>query len=672
MPVQIDSSGIILEDRRLPLYSGTVHYWRHPVESWKTILESVKKCGFDIITLDVPWGIHETGPSVFDFGSQQPAKNLDSFLNLCRERSLYVIIRPGPFHEGDIPCSGLPLWFAQNPSAAELTASGAPAVIDSFPFPHPIPSLASEKLYQEYDKYLGMLCPVILAPHQYPQGAVILLQGGGTQGFFRRFKAYDIGYSPDSLRLYRHYLAEKYPSIGELNQQYGTSFGSTAEILPPKGFGPPTFENLRRSMDWVSFKEFLIAESSSRLVALFRKQGMTVPIFQVADSITTPSQHHAVIEEDKPNYQALQLHPSVDRFRSYANEIRFACGTHHPAFAADFPQGAGCFSSSLSSPAEEEFFILSALMFGISAFDFRKLVECDGWTGSPVRRDGAIRDEYASVHQRLREFLTAYQVPESVKTCQALILANNSLERFRLAVSESDLAYLDLLQVPRLLLENAPRFNFSVDPYPESLLHSGSNWISDLCRFLESQQVEFDLSDTDAPLKVLNQYKLVFLPVCDFINQQDFDKFMDYVQRGGHLVMGPGQPSLDEHFRELHLAKAFLGQILYQYKKMATPGTETIDMGKITWQPNIPDLQPLISKEMQNKIQYSNPDLRLTIREGAHQLVYLCNPTDKQQTTNIISPFPLKGVWNVPGMAFSGIFQTVLNPVSVQVWEVIP
>jgi beta-galactosidase len=670
MAIKIDPSGILLEDRQLPLYSGAVHYWRHPVESWKTILENIKGCGFNILSVDTPWGVHETGPNIFDFGSHDPSKDLDSFLRLCGECSLFVIIRPGPFHNADIPGSGLPAWLTQNLSLAALTALGTPPIVDAFPYPHPIPSLASERLYQEFGKYLGMLCPTILAPHQYPQGSVILVQGGDTQGYFDRTDAYGIDYSPSSLVQYQHFLTEQYASVETINETYGTHYASISEVVPPKGSASATLENLKWTMDWVAYKEHLLEAYSRRIVTLLRNNGITVPLFQVSDSMSTPSKHHVVIEK-KSEFKGIRLHPSLDQFRRYTNEIRFICGTNPLAFASDFPQGAGGFASSLASPAEQEFFILTAIMFGVSAFDFRMLAECDDWTGSPVTRSGAIRTEYGGMLRKLGDFLDAYKVLESRKVSNALVLINSAIEQYRSAATNSDWPYLDLLGVPKPKREPPPHFNFSVDPYPESISHPGTNWISELIGFLESQQVEFNLSDTNVPIGVLNKQKMVFLPTCDFIQQAVFDRLMDFVQRGGHLIMGPSQPSLNEHFQTLHLMKAVLNQFIYKYERMEAPGTVTMGNGKVTWQSDISTLRPLITKEIQNPVQLNNPNLRLTVRDGEHQLIFICNPTDQQQTTNIISTQPLKGTWNVQDATFTGIFQSVLNPISVQVWEAI-
>ena len=43
MAIRIESNGLYLEGRQIPLYSGSVHYWRHAPEVWRTILERIKE-----------------------------------------------------------------------------------------------------------------------------------------------------------------------------------------------------------------------------------------------------------------------------------------------------------------------------------------------------------------------------------------------------------------------------------------------------------------------------------------------------------------------------------------------------------------------------------------------------------------------------------------------------
>jgi beta-galactosidase len=287
-------------------------------------------------------------------------------------------------------------------------------------------------------------------------------------------------------------------------------------------------------------------------------------------------------------------------------------------------------------------------------------------------QNGQESGEYASMHRRLINFINALRVFETKKVANALILLHHDMERFHLSVSDFDQAYLGLLQFPRTFSKVTHSMDFEIDPYPLSIRETNKNWLSDVFQLLQTQQIEYNISDSDVPLKQLNKYKMVFLPVADFMRQHDFEKLIDFVQRGGHLVMGPGMPSLNEKLRNLIFAKVIMGQMMYKFEKMEAPGTVEMGNGKITWEPTMEAIQAILPPSLQNPIVHDNPALHLTMREGPHNLMFLANPTLQDQTTSIISTFTLRGVWNLPDKQFKGIFQAIVRPLSVQVMEVLP
>jgi len=324
------------------------------------------------------------------------------------------------------------------------------------------------------------------------------------------------------------------------------------------------------------------------------------------------------------------------------------------------------------SPSEQEFLILASVMFGLSGINFRMLAECDRWSGSVFMNNGQERSEYATLHRRLQNFFNTLRVLESKKIAHCLVLLHHEMEQFHLSVSDFDLAYLGLLQFPKSFSTIPHAMPFSVDPYPLSIREGKKNWLSDIFQLLQTQQIEYNITDTDAPLRLLNMYETVILPMSDFVRQTDFEKLLDYIQRGGHLVMGPGQPSLNDALDELGMAKVIMGQLMYKFDKLESPGTVTMGNGKFTWQNNIQAIQDSLSPSLQNPILHDNPALHLTIREGPHNLMFLANPTYQDQTTSITSSSTLKGVWNLPDKPFKGVFQAIVRPLSVQVMEILP
>jgi len=139
MAIRVDSNGLYLDGRRIPLYSGSVHYWRYSPNTWPTLLERIKELGFEIIQSPVPWGLHESGPGIFDFGEKNPQKGLPQFLDLCTKAGILAILRPGPFVGEDMPFGGFPLRVIRNSAVWALTSTGAPALSTRYATPFHIP-----------------------------------------------------------------------------------------------------------------------------------------------------------------------------------------------------------------------------------------------------------------------------------------------------------------------------------------------------------------------------------------------------------------------------------------------------------------------------------------------------------------------------------------------------
>src|SRR5882724_7375459 len=88
--------GIVLGGEVVPLYSGSVHYWRLDRDAWRVALLETKKLGVRFIDTYIPWGVHETAPGIADFGEIDPRRDVVAFLEIVREIGLHVIVRPGP------------------------------------------------------------------------------------------------------------------------------------------------------------------------------------------------------------------------------------------------------------------------------------------------------------------------------------------------------------------------------------------------------------------------------------------------------------------------------------------------------------------------------------------------------------------------------------------------
>ncbi|KAI5782401.1 glycoside hydrolase family 35 protein [Peziza echinospora] len=107
--VQWDHYSMIVNGKRLFIWSGEMHYWRIPVpELWEDILTKAKAAGFNSVGFYSHWAYHNPSPTVLDFHSG--ANNFTRLFELAHSLGLYVIFRPGPYVNAETSGGALPPW----------------------------------------------------------------------------------------------------------------------------------------------------------------------------------------------------------------------------------------------------------------------------------------------------------------------------------------------------------------------------------------------------------------------------------------------------------------------------------------------------------------------------------------------------------------------------------
>ena len=149
--VRYDDRSYIVDERRVWLCSGSIHYFRIPRELWRDRLLKAKRAGLNCIDTYVAWNFHEPREGVWDFSGD---RDLPAFVALAAELGLYVILRPGPYICAEWDFGGLPAWLASKGGIAYRTSNAT---------------------YTHYfDKYLAQVLPR-LADLQVTRGGNILL-----------------------------------------------------------------------------------------------------------------------------------------------------------------------------------------------------------------------------------------------------------------------------------------------------------------------------------------------------------------------------------------------------------------------------------------------------------------------------------------------------------------
>lgn len=114
--VGFDRYSILIDGRRLVLWSGEMHPFRLPSPSlWRDVLHKLRAHGYNTVSVYVSWNYHSPAPGAYDFTG---VRDLDLFLRTAAEAGLYVILRPGPYINAEVDAGGFPGW---------LTATGGTA-----------------------------------------------------------------------------------------------------------------------------------------------------------------------------------------------------------------------------------------------------------------------------------------------------------------------------------------------------------------------------------------------------------------------------------------------------------------------------------------------------------------------------------------------------------------
>ncbi|MFI8945455.1 beta-galactosidase [Streptomyces sp. NPDC053750] len=117
--VALDRYSLLVDGRRLALWSGEMHPFRLPSPSlWRDVLQKMRAYGHNAVTVRLAWNQHSPAPGAYDFTG---VRDLDLFLRTAAESRLYVVLHPGPYIGADVDAGGLPGWLTAAEGRARTT-----------------------------------------------------------------------------------------------------------------------------------------------------------------------------------------------------------------------------------------------------------------------------------------------------------------------------------------------------------------------------------------------------------------------------------------------------------------------------------------------------------------------------------------------------------------------
>ena len=668
MAVTLTEWGLDVDGKPLPVYSGSVHYWRLERDLWPLILERVRSLGFEMIETYIPWSVHETAPGVFDWGTVDPRKDLDAFCQLCEAQGLSLMVRPGPLINAEMTDFGFPEWVLLDPEVQARTALGSLHIDAAWGFhpprPYPVPSYASPKFYEAVGKWFDAACPII-ARHLAPGGCIVAVQSDNETCYNFHDQAYATDYSPASIAAYHRFLAERYGTVERLSAIYRQHYAAFDAVEPPRDCEIHTAADIPRHRDWVEYKERYLHQSVAQIAQMLRERGVQgVPIFHdVAFQYSTPLDIARMEADPAIDWVGLNLYRGPQEYAGTMQRIRYLAGTTRLPFVPEFGSGIWSHHPRTPTPEEQEFTTLAALMYGMRAVNFYMLVERERWQGSPITRRGDYRACYADFYRKLSDFLQQYPLGRFSRQTPVVALLNYDLGRYAAMASTLHYAHVDLLRLPDELGVVDLDLGFRWDVAREADHHRCDNWLGEVFAQLKQRQIDYDIADSHIDSRRLRRYPIACIPTVDFMDAADQQKLLDYVAAGGRLIMGPGVPYLDSDQRPCSILSAVVqeaGEVEYGKGRIICASTE--------------GLAALAQRLPAPTIHWDAPEVDVVEQVGeTRRLLFIANPKERSQQVTLTFDRPrlLTSVWGgAASDAARGAQLTLdLAPYTIQVWE---
>lgn len=545
-----NASGITLVDgtltvgpRRVPLYSGAMHYFRLDRDAWRRGLEELRNLGMTMVETYAPWGVHETAPGEFDFGETDPRRDLGAFLDLAHEVGLYVFVRPGPHINAELTWFGLPERIIYDSECQAKSPKGNPVILSFPPAMFPVPSYASKRFLEETGRWFDAVGKIV-APRIYPNGPVVLTQVDNEAAFYFRNGPYCQDYHPDAIEAWHTYLEDKHGTLEAVCAAHRRIYAGFHDVAAPTKFEAEKADELPIHLDWAAFQEHLITQSLVQMRARMTEAGFkdipvvhNVPLGEGGQPISVPAMGRVVDAVGLDYYHARREHQTIKRRTLYI------AGTTEFPYAPELGVGAPPWFTPLAHE-DSLYCAMAALAYGLRGFNLYMAVDRDRWYGSPIDATGAPRLE-ARAWKTLIHALTANHF--------------HTLRRRADVALAVPREYARLMRATHLLGPVSPSTIEAIGGAPtdgcrdDTFGFQGavqSQWWRMLGRFadaLSGAGVPYVYIDSAADYERLRNSRVLVVPSFEFASRERWRDVCHFADHGGSVVYGPTIPHLDEY-----------------------------------------------------------------------------------------------------------------------------
>jgi len=535
-----------LNGKEVFLNSGEIHYFRIKREHWDTHLAAAREAGLMAVSSYVPWDWHEPEEGNFDFnGSTIAERDLEGWLQKCKENGLKAIVKPGPYILAEYRGAGLPEWFLRKFEKQVRMRNKKGEIVGSegVNLFHPV---YLEKVTQWYDRIM----PLISKNEVANGGPVIMMQICNEIGLFS-WLAHQADYGGDVRERFIKWIGNKYSDIEQLNRIWGTQYKKFGEIeLPPDVDTPFASKNDRaRDFDWHFFWRSYYADYLKLLVRMARERGVSVPFYHNLPGWIYGHGYEFPVNitmYDELYGEKSDIIFGVDHIPEFVshrnmhddriiNDITAAMQGKKPLFAAEFQSGSREYHV-VTNPREMELFYKASIANGLKGWNYYMFSQ-----GRNPERKGYSGDTFywfnplTTEGERTSAFPLVQRMSKIIHTCESLFV--KSERKAEVCVLFYPPYYTSELERPE---SGASELTF----VPAAIRRPA--YFDGLLKVLQVLNIDYDMADlTKISHTDLQKYKQVWAFCADEMDAREQQILVDYTSAGGNTMIFPNLPDRD-------------------------------------------------------------------------------------------------------------------------------
>ena len=543
MTFTIKENNFYLNDKKVFLTSGEIHYFRIKRELWDKHLDAAVEAGLTTVSTYVPWAFHESVEGVFDFdGTSSPERNLKGWIESCQAHGLHCIVKPGPFILAEYRGAGLPDWFMDQYSNEVKMRNSKGGIVPSDGV-----SLFNQKYLEKVTLWYDQIMPFISDRQLSQGGPIIMMQICNEIGVFS-WLAHQADYCEAVKDRFIAYLSKKFTGIKELNSLWGTNHQDFAQVeLPPDGRLPYASKGDRgRDHEWHNFWRKYYGDYLRMLTGMARERGVTVPLYHNLPGWIYGSGFEFPVNitmyEDlfRDKSEIIFGVDHIPEFMSYRNmhddriinDITYAMQGNKPQFAAEFQSGSREYHV-VTNPREMELFYKASVANGLTGWNYYMFSQGrntrhTGYSGSTFYWFNPLTPE----GERTSAFPLVKRMNKIIKTSESLIV--DSKRKAEVCVLFYPPYYASELERP---VTGTCELQFTPSAIRRPAYFDG------LLKVLQILNIDYDMLDlSNASVDTMKKYKQVWAFSTDEMNASDQQTIVNYTKSGGNLVIFPYLP----------------------------------------------------------------------------------------------------------------------------------